>query len=65
MGRRGNQDIARLVLTGFGIAVSEVILNHSQRFAILRLSSYLCAPNRIKSLLIVTGIILFARANAF
>ena len=49
-GGRGNQGVARLVLTGCEIAVSEIfgaIREDSRRFAILSLSSYLCAPNRI------------------
>ena len=39
-GGGGNQGVARLVLNGCGIAVPEI-------FAMMRLRSYLCAPNRI------------------
>ena len=49
-GRGRNQGVARLVLNGCGIAVPEIF-----GFAMMRLHSYLCAPNRIYSLLIVNG----------
>ena len=50
VGGGGNQGVARLVLTGCGI-----IRSHSRRFVMMCFSSYICAPNRISSLLIVNG----------
>ena len=64
VGRRGrDQGVACLVLTGCGIAVSEiigVIRNAAFKFVSLRPKSHLIAPNRKW-----TQKILFARANAY
>ena len=58
-GGRGDQDVARLVLTGFGIAVSEI-------FAKIRDAALKFVSLCLKSLLIVQDAnILFAQANAF
>ena len=49
MGEGGNQDVARLVLTGCGIAVSEifgVIRDAAFKFVSLRPKLHLIAPHR-------------------
>ena len=62
----GDQDVARLVLTWFGIAVSEIfeVIREDSRCCVqIRISAPQIASNR--SLLLLDRNILFARANAF